>query len=104
MAHLQCRIPANSPHTHTQPTPGYATYAKETIIACLSKYKEKKVTVVAVLSDCLDAAVDTVCQSVRLPGAPPQKMGIDDIDKIALKIFYTDFLSLHFCLSNNQID
>ena len=39
---------------------GYSNYAKETVIACLSKYKEKKATVIAVLSDCIDAAVDTV--------------------------------------------
>ena len=50
-------------HVHMLPPPcsGYASYAKETIIACLSKYKEKKATVIAVLSDCLDAVVDTVC-------------------------------------------
>ncbi|XP_063678365.1 cytoskeleton-associated protein 5-like isoform X4 [Bolinopsis microptera] len=39
---------------------GYSSNAKETVIACLSKYKEKKANVVAVLSDCIDASVDTV--------------------------------------------
>ncbi|KAL5253039.1 hypothetical protein ACHWQZ_G015707 [Mnemiopsis leidyi] len=39
---------------------GYSNYAKETVIACLSKYKEKKATVIAILSDCIDAAIDTV--------------------------------------------
>eukprot|EP00116_Pleurobrachia_bachei_P006689 sb/3466951/ len=38
----------------------YSAHAKETIVACLSKYKEKKASVIAVLSDCLDATIETI--------------------------------------------
>ena len=47
---------------------GYSSYAKETVIACLSKYKEKKANVVAVLSDCIDASVDTVSKINEIIG------------------------------------